>query len=74
MMLAFTSFLLLMPAQQVFQMAAPAYRILSSPETSGSGGIQDLFDLPTYFVSRPRFGRPKWLQCLDQVFGLDLVG
>lgn len=44
-----------MPAEQVFQVAAPACWILSGPEAAGSGGIQDLFDLPTYFVSRPRF-------------------
>ncbi|MCY1455021.1 hypothetical protein D9M71_721250 [compost metagenome] len=57
-MLAFASFLLFVPTEEIFQMAAPAGRILSGPEATGSGGIQDLFDLPTHFVGRPRLGRP----------------
>ena len=55
-MLTFARFLFFMAAEEVFQMAAPASRILAIPEAAGSGGIEDLFDLPTNFIRCPRLG------------------
>jgi hypothetical protein len=56
MVLAFASFFLLVTTEQIFQMTAPASRILACPKSLRSSSIEDLFDLPTNLVSRPRFG------------------